>query len=815
MSTALVIHGHFYQPPRENPWTDFVDREPSAYPFHDWNQRVTAECYRPNGFARVVDVFGRVERIVNNYRHLSFNFGATLLSWLEQHDPVSYARIIQADRESIPLRSGHGNAIAQGYNHAILPLCNARDLRTQVRWGLADFRHRFGRDPESLWCPETAVNDAVLGVLIEEGMKYVILSPYQAERVRPIGEEAWRSVADGSIDPGVAYRYSHRDGSGRSLAAFFYDGPVARAIAFEGALSTSQALLGRLRMAGGGEGRLVHVATDGESYGHHTKFGDRALAHAMEVVVPKDGFSVTNYAEFLDQHPPKAEVEIKGGPNGEGTSWSCTHGVGRWYRDCGCQTGGQEGWNQAWRTPLRAALDFLRDETLRVFESQGGELFRDPWSARDSYISLILNRGRSREAFLREHCDHALDSADQTRALTLLEMQRYAMLMFTSCGWFFNEISGIETVQVMKYAGRVFDLLDELDVPSPRGRFLEILAEAKSNIPEMGSGADIFHKFVDPCRVTPQSIAAHLGISSIVNDTADEGAVASHRYVRSLHRKEERERLALATCRVNMENIATGRRHDFALAALHFGGIDFYCLLKPFPGPGRFRLAASRLWDNFERASLPVILHLAQKEFGPEEYGLEHVLPEGRQRIAEIVFSGIVGRFAEYIARLYEDNQHSIRELQYLGFELPRELRSAAEFTLGRSFEEEIRKQHESQDPGSYEKAIEIAEEMARHGFHIESTEAGRIFERMLATVVDEVVNQGGADLARTAVSLVDLTRRMGLKLNLDRAQDILFEALPRLGERASASIRQLALMLGLSARVLESLPPPAESAGS
>ena len=809
MSISLVIHGHFYQPPRENPWTDFVDREPSAHPFHDWNARVNAECYRPNGFARVVDGYGRVERIVNNYRYLNFNFGPTLLSWLEQHDPATYGRILQADRESIALRGGHGNAIAQAYNHAILPLCNPRDMRTQVRWGIADFRHRFQREPESLWCAETAVNDAVMGVLIEEGMKYVILSPYQAERVRALGGE-WRSVADGSIDPRVPYNYFHRDGTGRSIAVFFYDGPVARSFAFEGALSSSQALMSRLSQAGGGENRLVHIATDGESYGHHTKFGDRALAHAMDSVMPANGFRLTNYGEYLQQHQPAMEVEIKLGPNGEGTAWSCAHGVGRWYRDCGCHTGGLEGWNQAWRTPLREALDFLRDEAVLVFEAQGREFLTDPWAARDAYIALILERGKPRDAFFRERCTAMPDEQQQLKLLTLLEMQRHALLMYTSCGWFFNDVSGIETVQVMKYAGRVLDLFDELDEPSVRGRFLELLARAKSNIPEMGNGAEIFRRFVDPCRVTPQSIAAHLGISSIVNGTPDDGEVAGHGYTRSLYRKEERDRLALATCRVSMQNLATGRKHDFSMAAMHFGGIDFYCLLKPFPGPGRFRLAANRLWDNFERASLPVILHLAEKDFGPDEYGLEHVLPEGRQRIAEIVFSGLVGRFSDYIARLYEDNQHSIRQLQNLGFELPRELLAAAEFTLGRRFQEEVRMQHESQDPESYNKAVEIAAEVTRHGFHIESLAAAHIFERMIASVVHDLVARTDVELARTARNLVELTRRLGLQPNLDRAQEILFDALPGFSGSAGEPVRQLALTLGLSPRVLESLPAPA-----
>jgi alpha-amylase/alpha-mannosidase (GH57 family) len=818
MTTALVIHGHFYQPPRENPWTDHVDREPSAHPFHDWNQRINAECYRPNAFARILDGHGRLERIVNNYRRISFNYGPTLMSWLEQADPAAYARILQADRDSTGLYGGHGNAIAQGYNHAILPLCNERDLRTQIRWGLSDFRHRFGRDPESLWCAETAVNDKVLGALIDEGMRYAILSPYQAERVRASGGKEWRGVADGSIDPGVAYRYFHRDGSGRSLALFFYDGPVARSIAFEGVLNTSQAFLARLRMAGLGHGRIVHIATDGESYGHHTKFGDRALAHAMESLVSANGFEVSNYGQYLEHHPPEIEVEIKAGPNGEGTAWSCAHGVGRWTRDCGCETGAQPGWNQAWRRPLRAALDALRDEAAEVFQAQGAELFHDPWAARDDYISVVLDRRNAREPFLRKHYKGALGDENETRALTLLETQRQALLMYTSCGWFFNDISGIETVQVLKYAGRMLDFLDELDIPSPRSRFLGLLAEAHSNIPEMGNGSDIFRKFVDPCRVTPQSIAAHLGISSVINGTEEEGNVAGHRYSRSLYRKEERERLTLATCRVTLENELTGRGHDFALAAMHFGGIDFYCLIKPFPGTGRFKLASTRLWDDFGRASLPVILHHAEKEFGPEEYGLEHVLPQGRQRIAETVFSGIVNRFSDYIGKLYEDNQRSIGMLQSLGFELPRELNAAAEFTLGKRFTEEIRVQHQSHDPASYQKAIEIAEEVARHGFQIDNAEAGRIFERMIASMVDEVVLEGSDELAAAARDLIGLTKRMGIRPNLDRAQEILHTALPRLAPPISEPLRHLAVALGFAPEAVDLLlsktPPKAAQPG-
>lgn len=497
--TALIIHGHFYQPPRENPWTGKVGREPGAEPYHNWNERIHDECYGPNAFAHIVGPRGTIERTVNNYLQMSFNFGPTLLSWLEQHHPRTYRRVIEADRESIGRRGGHGNAIAQAYGHAILPLCNERDRLTQVLWGMADFRYRFGREAESLWLPETACNDETLDLLIDQGFRFVILAPTQAERYRSAGSEQWHSVTDGSIDTTRAYRYLHRDGSGRFIALFFYDGGIARAVAFEGTLASSQSLVEMFKQAAQ-QGPLVSVATDGETYGHHFKLGDLCLAHALEFEARDQGFWITNYAEFLDQHPPEFEVEVKRGPNGEGTAWSCAHGVGRWRRDCGCH--GEPGWNQKWRGPLRTALDFLRDTAAREFEIVGGELFADAWETRNDYIDLILDEGRGREEFLHRHTRHALSLPDQVRALTLLELQRNAVLMYTSCGWFFSDISGIETVQILKYASRVVELMDELGLPSPRRRFLEILAEARSNVPALGTGADVFLRSAEPSAIS-------------------------------------------------------------------------------------------------------------------------------------------------------------------------------------------------------------------------------------------------------------------------------------------------------------------------
>ena len=460
--TGLIIHGHFYQPPRENPWTDEIESQPSAAPFHDWNERVHAECYAPN---------------IVNYPHISFNFGPTLLSWLESHHRDTYQKILEADKASAAKRGGHGNAIAQAYGHAILPLCNERDRLTQVVWGLADFRFRFGREAEALWLPETAANDDVLSLLIDQGMRYVILSPDQAK---------------GKVDTSKPYLFRHRDGSARSLAIFFYNGPLARAIAFEKALTSSRELVDRFIRAAQAAPSLVNVATDGETYGHHFKFGDLCLTHALEVEAKQAGFWITNYGEYLDRHPPEVEIEIENGPEGEGSSWSCAHGVGRWSRNCGCQTGGESGWGQSWRGPLRAALNFLRDDAAAKFESLGNDLLRDPWAARNDYIDVLLDPQHAPEKFLQRHAVRSLSEAEESRVWTLLEMQRSALLMFTSCGWFFSDLAGIETIQVMRYAARVIDLQNELGLEPPLNPFLGLMSEAKSNKPEKGTGADIF-----------------------------------------------------------------------------------------------------------------------------------------------------------------------------------------------------------------------------------------------------------------------------------------------------------------------------------
>jgi alpha-amylase/alpha-mannosidase (GH57 family) len=807
-TTALVVHGHFYQPPRENPWTDDIEHQPSAHPFPNWNERIHNECYRPNAYARIVDNYGRVERIVNNYSLINFNFGATLLAWLERFHPTTYARILEADRASVRLRGGHGNAIAQGYHHSILPLCNERDRRTEIRWGLADFRRRFRREPESLWLPETACNDATLDALIDENLKYVILSPFQAERVRAVGSDVWLSVIDGQLDTTVPYRYLHRDGSGRSLAVFFYDGGLAKAIAFDGALTSSHMLLDRFERSAptANGGRVVHVATDGESYGHHFKFGDRCLAYGLEVEAEARGFWVTNYGEFLERHAPDMEVEIKEGAEGEGTAWSCAHGVGRWARDCSCHASAPEGWNQKWREPLRAALNYVRDEAADAFADAGSTLFRDPWRARDAYVELLSDPKRDRAEFLERHAGRRLNEAEGRRALTLLELQRSSLLMFTSCGWFFNDISGIETVQVMKYAARAFDFMSELGLPSPRARFLELLAEAESNVARHGNGADIFRKLVEPVRVAPPRIAASLAISSLMDKSEQDGEIAGHTFALSEFRQEQHGRLALATARLVLETIATGKRQDFAVAAMHVGDIDFYCVLKEYPGDEVFRAATGLLWSQFRTGSVPSLLRLMQEHFGPLEFGLEHLLPEGRQRIYEIVFGRMVGSFSEQYEYLYEENRRNIEMLQQAGFRLPEELRAAAEFTITRRLEREMHNFERQNDPVAFREALKIAGEVARLGYRLDRASMRRKFENLIAATVRAAVAEPESENREAALSLIDLANKLSLHANLERAQEIVYEALQT--DRAlGARVARLASTLGLAPSLLHEAP--------
>lgn len=490
MSNYVCVHGHFYQPPRENPFTGEVAEQRSAAPWPNWNVRITEECYAANTRAAILDDNGEVERRVNNYERISFDFGPTLLSWLEDNAADTYRAIIAADAAGAVRFEGHGPAMAQAYNHTILPLTNHRDKKTQVRWGIADFEHRFGRRPEGMWLPETAVDDETLDLLAREGIKFTVLSPFQAAAVE--GEDgSWRDTKGGEVDTRIPYLVDLPEG--RMLTVFFYDGELSHEIAFNGILSDGRKLAERLITAAGDSSvgpRLTHVATDGESYGHHHKHGEMALAVALEQIEADPDVRLTNYPTFLARHPATKRATVV-----KDSSWSCSHGIERWRSDCGCNTGQHPDWHQRWRGPLRDSLDWLRDQLIGPFEGVGSDLLEHPWAARDAYVQVIL--GRSKWEFIDDHARAGLSDEQREIAFGLLELQHRAMLMYTSCGWFFDDISGLESVFVLRHAGRVIQLARQILSLDLEPEFLGRLEAARSNLDKM-TGRDVYRREVSP-----------------------------------------------------------------------------------------------------------------------------------------------------------------------------------------------------------------------------------------------------------------------------------------------------------------------------
>jgi alpha-amylase/alpha-mannosidase (GH57 family) len=496
----ICIHGHFYQPPRENPWTGEIELQESASPFHNWNERIWNECYAPNSEAEILDDKGNVIQKVNNYEMMNFNFGPTLLEWIKRKHYGTYVKIIEADKNSQLKQNGHGNAIAMCYNHMIMPLALRMDKITQVKWGVADFRHHFNREPEGIWLPETACDEETLEVLISENIRYTILDVSQAQKIRKIGEDEWLDISDNKLNPRIPYRYYSVNKPDRFIDIIFYDGYLSRAVAFDDVLLSSENLLFKIINAGESvkmKGELISIATDGETFGHHKKHAEKTLAYFFKILAAKYNLQITNFGKYLSDHKPEFEVKIKPG----GTSWSCIHGVERWKSDCGCGKTGK--WNQKWRTPLRESLNWLRDQLWNIYVDYGSVVFRDIYKARDNYISVILNGHdtTSVKEFLKLHSVKSLTKKQKLLCLDLLEMQKYSMLMFTSCGWFFSELSGIETVQILQYAARAIEIIKSISGEDLEKEFMNRLASAQSNIPEFANGKNVYERFVMPAKI--------------------------------------------------------------------------------------------------------------------------------------------------------------------------------------------------------------------------------------------------------------------------------------------------------------------------
>ena len=672
----VCIHGHFYQPPRENPYLEAVELQDSAYPYHDWNERITAECYAPNAASRIQDSENRILKLLNNYSEISFNFGPTLLSWMKEQAPGVYESILEADKESQQKYSGHGSALAQGYNHMILPLANRRDKVTQVKWGIRDFESRFGRKAEGMWLPETAVDTETLLVLAENGIKFTILAPRQAKRVRNRDSRKYDDVSGARVDPARAY--IARLPTKRVMCVFFYDGPISQGVAFEGLLNDGKRFADRL-MSGFSDARggsqLVHIATDGESYGHHHHYGEMALSVALDEIDKSGVAKLTNYGEFLEKNPPEYIAEVV-----ENSSWSCVHGIERWRSDCGCNSGGHP-WNQQWRAPLRAALDWLRDRLAPIFELQLKEYFRDPWASRDDYIRVILDRSdESRRAFFADHVIRPLEADEQVRALKLLEMQRHALLMYTSCGWFFDELSGLETVQVIHYAGRAVQLAEECSGESIEPEFLQHLALAKSNLSEHGNGAQIYEKWVKPGVIDMERVAGHYAVSSLFETYPEKTRIYCYEVDRRRYSVEAEGKIRLATGCARFRSTITEQSALVDFSVLHLGDHNVTAGIRHAQDCSE--TDHHKLVESFAQADTAEAIRLLDQVYGKNIFSLRLLFRDEQRKITKLILNESLHSAAALYRTVFENQAPLIRFLNGLDIPVPNALKSAAEIAL-------------------------------------------------------------------------------------------------------------------------------------
>jgi len=770
MDHYLCIHCHFYQPPRENPWLESIELQESAYPYHDWNERINAECYAPNAASRILSPDNRITRIVNNYSRISFNVGPTLLSWMASRAPETYQAILDADRESQQRFSGHGSAIAQVYNHMIMPLANRRDKQTQVVWGIRDFEYRFHREPEGMWLAETAVDVETLEVLAANGIQFTVLAPSQARHERRVTTTKFKNVEGGKIDPTRPYICNLP--SGRSINLFFYDGPISRAVAFEGLLSNGERFASRL-LSGFAENRrwpqLMHIATDGETYGHHHFKGEMALSYALHQIETNKLARLTNYGEYLTINPPTHEVEIL-----ENTAWSCSHGVGRWDTDCGCNSGGKPDWNQSWRAPLRKALDHLRNSLIEPYETKASELLLDPWLARDEYANFVLDRGESSlSKFLATHARRGLSEADTVTVLSLLEMQRHAMLMYTSCGWFFDELSGIETVQVIMYAGRALQLAQKLFPDHHEQTFRELLQSAKSNLPEHGDGGQIFDRWVKPAQVDLLDVTAHYAIASMFHKPGD-GDLTSNYEIRSIDDvRLQSGKARLAVGATSVRSRVTREQQDVSFGVLHFGDINLMAGIRLYPGEAEFRSIVRDLREPFLSADLPTVIRLLDQHFGGASYSLKSLFRDERQKVVSKLLGTTMAAAEEAYTRIYEDHAPLMGFLSDMGAPLPKMVHQTAEFVLNTA----LRKAFNA-DELDIDRVQALLDSAAREKIQWDEAWLGYALTRRFGRMADDLALQPRGDSLRRFNQAVDLVHALPFKVDLRRVQNVYYQLL-------------------------------------
>ncbi len=786
MKRYVCIHGHFYQPPRENPWLEVVEVQDSASPFHDWNARVAAECYAPNAAARILDQRGAIVRIQNNYSLISFNFGPTLLTWLEEHDPETYQALLAADRESLAAR-GRGNAVAQVYNHIIMPLAPPRDRLTEVRWGIRDFRRRFGRAPEGMWLAETAVDRGTLEDLAAEGIAYTILAPRQCSRIRPPGGQ-WRQI-DHGMDSRRPYRV--RLPSGRELTVFFYHGGLSQAVAFENLLEDGGAFARRILEAfdpDPEEPQLVMLATDGESYGHHHRFGEMALAFCLDRLAQDPSVEITNPAAFLAAHPPTWEAEVV-----EDSSWSCAHGVERWRSDCGCALDPGRGWSQAWRAPLRQALDGLGSRLSQLFLQQGPELFKDPWAARDDYVATLGGDPElSFEEFLARHQARELDPAQKVRAAKLLEAMRWGLYMFTSCAWFFDDIAGIEAVQNLRFAARALQLASELDGGGWEEEVLSVLAGARSNQPREGDGRQIWQTRVAPARVGPRRVVAHAAISGVMGDEPPPARLYCYYLRTAEHHHRHNLGLHLAWGRMQVSHRRIGQEQDYRFGALYAGGHDFQAWVAPADRAGDLSDLGRLVEQPLRLLERGALAALFDERLNGTAYSLGDLFLEGRRTLARAVLDATLSGYKETVRGIYESGHRTMAYLKSISVPPPRVYLAVAEAILADDLAVLVKHSEPGPLPDTVGQTLQRAREL---GVSLASPGLARVLEAALVRDLERLAaGREEEGSLRHAGQVLDVAEALDLKLDLWRAQNLFHHLREARGPR---SLGETVLALG------------------
>jgi alpha-amylase/alpha-mannosidase (GH57 family) len=770
----ICIHGHFYQPPRENPWLETVETQDSAAPYHDWNERICAECYAPNGAARIQNSKNQITRIANNYSRISYNFGPTLLSWLKENAQRTYRMILAGERQSRKNYGGHSSAMAQVYNHIIMPLASKRDRITQIRWGIADYRSHYGQAPEGMWLAETAVDTVSLELLAEHGIKFTLLAPHQCKRIRLMRDgESWTDTPGACVD--TTRPYIVRFPSGKQIAVFFYNGPASRAIAFEGLLNSGETFAARLKSGfrEGTQPQLAHVATDGESYGHHHRHGEMALAYALLLLERDKTVRLTNYGRFLEQFPPEFEAEIE-----DDTSWSCVHGVERWRSNCGCNGG--KPFNQLWRAPLREALDELRDAITPLTEQEGSKVLKDVWVARDAYIDVVLDRSEEvADRFFKTHAVRALTESERVRTLELLEMQRHMQLMYTSCGWFFDDISGIETVQVIAYAARVLQLAKLYFGERAAGlepAFLARMAEAKSNIPSEGDGAQIYRKCVSSMELGLQEVAAHYAISSMFSTFAEETVLFCYRVRRISYEVHTSGRGRLAMGRAHVASAITGEQQSYSFAVLHFGDQNITAAVKPYSEADaeEFESFAVKATEQVQKALFPEVIRLLDAAYGSVDYSLTSLFTDEQRRIVQVILNSTLWDIENSLTTIYQDHASLLHYLSQAGLPKPAALTLAAGFAINaglrRALEMEPVDISQMRSFLTLAKADQVPLETANLSYIAD--------QRMKRAMVELQLSAGSLEALERALTLARNLVELPIELNLWQAQNIWYEIL-------------------------------------